>query len=260
MSHQEVKASFSWQYLILTIFTAGVISIVGIGVAKYFESKPTKELILYEGRLSNLINDDALPEDQIEANFFLKGDPKKKIESLFQKSFTVKNVGNEGVENLEITFAVEEKDAFLVDKPRIETEPKDIIKAISATKNKNLSNNKKHVWNISLLNRGESIIFKYSVYSERRIDNISFSALPRKKDWTISRRSLLTDKMKRITFIEYLISVPVFMILLLLLPLLLAIPIYRIEWNKNPEVREKYETFYRYYSTHYPPPIKELFQ
>lgn len=134
MVQEEVKASLSWKYLTLTLISAIIVSAVGIGVSKLYESRPVKEIVVYDGGQTNLLHDYALPKDQIEANYYLKGNPKKKIETLFLKISAIKNTGNEGAENLLVSFNLSEDKASLVSNPKIRTEPKEIIDAISVTK------------------------------------------------------------------------------------------------------------------------------
>jgi hypothetical protein len=260
MSEHEIKPSFSWRYLILTFITAIIVSGVGFGITKYFEAKPAKELIVYEDILSDLIDDAALTMNQIEATYYLKGDPKKKIECLFRKVVVIKNNGNEGVEDLSIIFSIKEDDAFLLDTPKIKSLPKDVIDAMSITKNESMSSNQKHVWNVALLNKDEALIFEYSAYSEKKLNNLTFSAIPRKKNWTVSHKSLFSEDKGRGLLFEFFLIGPGIFIFVALLFVLLMIPVYRREWHRNPEVREKYESLYMYYRKHFPPPILKFFK
>lgn len=258
---QEVKPSFSWKYLVLTLLTALIISAVGLTVSKLYQSRPVREIVVYDNGQINLLNDASLPKDQIEASYYLKGKPKKKIESLFLNLIAIKNAGNEGVENLNVTFNLKEDNAFLVSKPKIKTEPKEIIDAISVTKKEVESSDKKHVWNITLLNPGEAVLFEYSIYSQEKTENVTLSTSPRKKDWGVSSKSLIDNKKEVILPLDFLVgsAAPIFFILTIFL---IAIPFYFIQWNRRPDYRENYGSFIKFYMNHRPgklfdPPIQK---
>jgi hypothetical protein len=260
MSDKEIKPSFSYQYFVLTIISTVIVTGIIFFVTKYLESFPTKNIVVYETQSSNIIKN-SFPENKIEANYSLKGNPKKVIKSLFRKTFFIKNNGNEGIENLEITFATEGQKAILIDKPKIDSFPKYISNAISFNKIKNSSNNSKHVWNVNLLNKHESIIFEYYVYSEFILNDISFRAFPRQKNWDVTYENLLdkdNDESNYSNTYEFLTYIMVISILMLL-AIIITLPIYYKEWIKNDDLKLKYETFYQYYMNH-PLPIKQLFK
>jgi hypothetical protein len=248
---QEVKPSFSWKYLVLTLITALIISAVGLGVSKLYQSRPLKEIVVYDNGQINMLNDEALPTDQIEATYYLKGNPKKKIESLFLNLTAVKNAGNEGIENLLVTFNLKEDDAFLIS-PIIKAEPKGIIDAISITKKDGESTDKKHVWNISLLNPGESVIFEYTIYSQAKLKKIEFSATPRKKDWSVLSRSPLSQKKEGRSSLDWLLVGAAAPILFMIAIFIMAMPIYRFQWNRRPDYREQYGSFIEFYMRLHP--------
>lgn len=258
---EEIKPSFSLKYFILTLFTAAIVAVVGLGI-NYIALNSKKEIMVIEGIQIDLIRNFQLPEDKITAIYYFKNDPKRKIESLFKKGFIVKNNGNEGIENLEITFSLAEEDAALVETPDITSKPKDIIHAIEVIKDQKLSNQHKHVWNVSLLNPSESIIFDYNVYSESKIKQITFQIFPRKKDWEVTYNTIIDDLKKKMLTdaIKDIIIATLAIGALFAVIELLCLLIYLKEWKKNPEVRAIYITFKRYFNQHYPPPIKQLFK
>ena len=50
----------------------------------------------------------------------------------------------------------------------------------------------KDEWEVSLLNRHESITFAYIGYSTKEVNNASFTLVPRKKDWEVIREGVET--------------------------------------------------------------------
>lgn len=180
MPDTEIKPSFSGRYIVLTVITSVIIAGVTFGINTISKSKPVRQLVVYESSLADLMRGGTLPNSQIEAIYYLSGDPKKQINSLFRKTVTIKNVGNEGVENLSLTIGVEENEAFLVSSPMIESSPQNIKDALNLFKQDG-SSNKKHLWNIPLLNQGESLTFEYNIYSSQELNEVTFSAIPRKK-------------------------------------------------------------------------------
>lgn len=119
------------------------------------------------------------------------------------------------------------------------------------------------MWNVPLLNQGESLTFEYTIYSEKKLTGISFSTVPRKKDWDVSRENILASKTTRELFSSFFGGM---FTLVIALPLGLLIftrlmrPVYRKEWDRNPEIREKYESYDQYFYKHFPPPIVRYFQ
>lgn len=249
MSKEEVKPSFSLKYLLLTLVTTLIISGGGIGVAKLIENKPKKELAVIDGFQTSLINDQELLSNQIEAKYYLKGDPKKEISSLFRKRVTIENVGTEGVENLSITAVLRGEELLLVSDPKITTEPREIHHAISIKK-KSGSTDMKHEWLVSLLNPGESISFEYDVYSESEVDDIQLSIIPRKKDWTISKQIPSSNERESLAYFAAISGLTPVIFLLSLLAM--SLPVYRIQWNRREDFRERYSSFFRFWVDHKP--------
>jgi hypothetical protein len=201
----------------------------------------------------NLLNDDVIPKGEIEATYHLKGNPNKKISSLFLSTIALKNTGNEGAENVLITASLKGGNAKLIDHPKIKTDPKEIVDAITLTK-KDGSTTQKHIWNISLINPNESVIFDYFVYSENQIDAITLNVLPRKKDWKILKGSILSHEEKK-TSKEISTDIAIFggtSILLLFLILLMSLPIYYLQWMNRPDFRAEYRNFSAFYLFHRP--------
>lgn len=253
MSQDEIKPSFSLKYFILTIISTVVISGIGLLVSKYFESKPARVMDVIQYDQTNILNDPAFPYDQIEAKFTLKGNPNKKVATLFKKAVIIRNSGNEGAENILISATLLENNAKLVSSPTIKTEPKEIVNAISFTKSENCTDNKQ-TWNISLLNPGESVILEYFVYSDEKLSSINLNIVPRKKDWNIVNKSLLSQKPKDASetinkLMPIVVGAP---ILLMTIIFAIALPFYRYQWNRRPDYRERYGTFYSFYSNHRP--------
>lgn len=251
MAQEEIKPSFSLKYVVLTLFTTVIVSGVGLIVSKSYESRPSRELEVLQGDQVDLLNDPAFPKDQIEANYYLKGKPKKKVATLFRKVVVVRNAGNEGAESIFVSATLAETNAHMVTTPKIRTVPREIVDAISVTKGDSGTDNKQ-TWSISLLNPGESVIFEYFVYSEEKLSSINLSILARKKDWRVVNKSLLyqRDAMESLNkIITVAAGVPV---ALLFFILALSVPFYRYQWNRRPDYREKYGTFLGFYNRHRP--------
>lgn len=249
MDQSEIKPSFSFKYLVLTLLTTMIISAAGLGVTKLYESKPKKELGLINGFEINLLNDEELPKEVIEAKYFLKSDPKKEISTLFRKKVSIENLGNEGVENLNISAVIKGDKLFFASDPKITTSPKEIIDAIVITKG-NGSNSTKHDWVVSLLNPGEIIMFEYSVYSEESIKEVELNIIPRKKDWTITEQ--LSDISAKYSLARLTITAGLTPIVFILSLLLLSISVYRIQWVRRKDFRESYSNFFEFYMKHRP--------
>ena len=253
MVQKEIKPSFSLKYLLLTLLTTALVTAAGIGITKLFETKSNKELTVYIGDQVNLLNDDAIPKGEIEATYHLKGNPNKQISSLFLKTIAIKNTGNKGAENVLITASLNGSNAKLIDHPKIKTDPKEIIDAITLTKKDN-STTQKHIWNISLINPNESVILDYFVYSEKQIDAITLNVVPRKKDWKILKGSILSHEEKK-TPKEISTEIAIFggtSTFLILFFLLMSVPIYYLQWLNRPDFRSKYGYFFIFYSAHRP--------
>ena len=147
-----------------------------------------------------------------------------------------------------VTIILKESKAMLINIPKITSEPKNIIDVISLDKIKKESNNQKHVWKISLLNHGESIILDYNIYSKEKIDKITISILTRKKDWIVTNKSLFSNNdsifNSGIDYILVLLAAPIPLILSIFL---LALPLYGVSWLTRKEYHEFYNTFNDFY-------------
>ncbi len=248
MDQSEIKPSFSLKYLVLTFLTTIIISAVGLGLTKLYESKPKKQLTLINSFEINLLNDDSLPKEVIEAKYYLKGAPKKEIATLFRKKVSIQNTGNEGAENLHISAAIKGDKLFFVSDPKFSTTPEEIINAISVKKGKG-NNDIKHDWVVSLLNPGEIITLEYNVFSEEVPEKIELNIIPRKKDWVIIEQSTRKDdkySLKRILFAG---TTPIVLILQILM---LTVVVYRIQWLRRKDFRESYSSFFEFYMKHRP--------
>jgi hypothetical protein len=253
MTQEEVKPSFSLKYLVLTILSTAVISGIGLLITKALESKPIREIEVLESDQTNLLNDAAFPKDQIEASYTLKESQNKKIATLFRKVVVIRNSGNEGAENIPVTANLQESNAYLISAPKIKTEPKEIVDAISISKTENGTSNRQ-TWNISLLNPGEAVVFEYFVYSEEKLDSINLKIIPRKKDWTIANKSLLNrgEINSSTSLLKMILTAAGAMIAFLISVLLFAVPFYIFQWNKRQDYRQKYSTFSTFYAKHKP--------
>ena len=69
MTEKEVKPSFSLKYLVLTLLTTMIVSGIGLLISKIYESKPVKEMEVFQDGQVDIFNDDAFPKDLIEATY-----------------------------------------------------------------------------------------------------------------------------------------------------------------------------------------------
>jgi hypothetical protein len=262
MAQEDIKPSFSLKYFALTIISTVLISGIGLAISKAYESKQKREIEVIQDEEIDILNDSAFPRDHIEATYHLKGNPKKKVATLFRKVVVIRNAGSEGAENILVSAALAETEAHLVAAPKIRTQPKEIVDAIAISKGDSSAANKQ-TWNISLLNPGESVIFEYFVYSEQKLSSIKLTILPRKKDWTVVNKSILGQAPNtKETLIRSLTVVGGAPLALLLLVYVIAVPFYRYQWNRRPDYREKYGSFNAFYNRHRPwnlfaPPLPE---
>ncbi|RVU82879.1 hypothetical protein EOL70_20270 [Leucothrix sargassi] len=249
MNNNEVKPSFSLKYLLLTAITAAIVGGVGLGLSNLYESRPNQELTVANGYSLDVIGGASLPRDDFEVEYYLKGEERKKISSLFRKKVIMENSGNVGISELAITAVLKNDDAALIPQPKIESVPKNIVDAISISKDGN-STNKKHNWTISLINPGESISFDYTAFSEKDIDSISLEVIPRKKDLSIKYEELGLSKAT--SFGERILPSISLIILIVLSPLVVVFPFYLYQWGKRQDYRERYGSFIKFFNDHKP--------
>lgn len=249
METNEVKPSFSLKYILLTTLITLITAGISIAISKLYESRPNAEVTVSKGYSINVIGGTTLPNEKFEVEFYFKENKRTKILSLFRQKIIIANTGNVGISDLEVTASLKDEDLTLIDPPKLETSPPNIIDAVSVTKTEK-STTKKHYWIISLLNPGESISFDYSAFSEKYLDSISMEVIPRKKDVSIKYEELsLQDKSTPTKFILLVLKQ---MLIILILPLILALPIYIYQWIKRPDYREKYVDFLKFYMEHKP--------
>ena len=251
MTQEEIKPSFSLKYLALTLLSAIIMGGVALAISKIYESRPSRVIEISRDDPIDVLRGAGFPTDQIEANFYLKGSPEKKIASLFRNVIVIRNAGNEGAENILVSASLTQSDAHLVPGPKIRTEPRAIIDGIEFSRNDSSTTNKE-VWNISLLNPGEAVILEYFVYSERRLSSITLNILPRKKDWSVVNKSLFERDGSQTSFMSFFLVGNGVLFAILLAIFGLSFPLYRYQWNRRPDYREKYGAFRAFYNHHSP--------
>ncbi len=92
----EIKTSFSLRYLAITLLTALIMGGVSFVFSKFQQARPTREFTITQSGSVNLLNDEALPRDLIEVNYYLRGTTKKRIATLIRTGVSITNSGNEG--------------------------------------------------------------------------------------------------------------------------------------------------------------------
>lgn len=256
----EIKPSFSLRYFALTFLSTVIVAAAGLGITRVFTSKIDKTITIFEDQTTNLFSGVQLPNSQFEANYYLKNNDgsREEIHSLFRARSIVKNDGNEGIENLEITVALDNAEATLNNTPIINTEPKELTSAIALKLQNENSTNSKHKWTVSLLNPGESISFEYTIYSNSKLSNINCTITPRKKDWKTNRRSLIdTENEKELDITSIAVGIVFAVLLTPVLILLSAIPLYAFVWILREDYRLHYRNLIDFYWNHSP---KNLFE
>lgn len=197
---EKAKTSFIKKHL-GKIFFLIISAIITLAVSKIFTDSPSKELTVYDnGNISFIdnYNIDSPSKTHIKVMLFEKGNiAKKKLRSLFFKTISIKNTGNKGADNILVSICLEGDNIFLVDTPTIKTVPQEIISGLKVHKNASSTKNK-HIWNISLLNPMESIVFDYTIYSELGVKDFKINVLPRKKDWKVRNISVLNHRKKEL--------------------------------------------------------------
>ena len=192
MQKEEVKQSWSASYIILTIVLSIITGIIGYFIKNIFDRPERRVLTVTETQTENLLNIDQKVHDEIITSYTLRNTPSETIKSYFRYSATIHNDGDVGVEKLKVFVQVNGSDVILVKSPSITTVPPDIHQGITLQQNKKVTEVSKDEWEVSLLNRHESITFTYIGYSTKEINNASFRLVPRKKDWEVIREGTKT--------------------------------------------------------------------
>lgn len=91
------------KYVLLTLLTTVLVSLVGVFINNVFETKTSRELLVTSFPELNIIEAVKSPGQEIEAKYYLK-DSNMELLTLSRKSFTVKNVSDQGVDNLEVSL------------------------------------------------------------------------------------------------------------------------------------------------------------
>jgi hypothetical protein len=193
LQNEEVKPSWSFSYIALIIVLSIANIILGGILGKYFFDQPEKRILtVTETRTENLLNLDRKVYDEIITSYTLRNTPSETVKSYFRYSATIRNDGDMGVEKLKVFVQVNGSDIILVKSPSITTVPPDIHQGITLQQNKKVVEASKDEWEVSLLNRHESITFTYIGYSTKEVNNASFKLVPRKKDWEVIREGTKT--------------------------------------------------------------------
>ena len=187
---KEIKQSLSFKYFLIIILSSLIGGLITYGFSYYQElsSEQILNISLLDGR--NQVSKD-FNSNIIEANYILKKDSSK-INSFFTKTIVVTNTGKKGIEKLDIVINSNNQDIVLLERPLVETEPKDLIDFLKINYEYNSDN--KHIISIPLLNKDESIILKYNAYSPKTIAFLDLNAHVRKKDLKINKTNKFTAK------------------------------------------------------------------
>ncbi len=244
MSDSEIKPSFSPKYLSLIVVTAVIAATATALVNKIYESREVRQLAYDLGSDYHEIRGEPLFGEQIVAEYHLKAAPETRLKTLIRKQVRVENTGTKSAEDILFSAAIKEDGAMLVDKPGISTVPKEIVDGILVKKTA-ASDNKKHVWTISLLNPGESILFDYGIYSEAEVKAASLTVAVRKADWQIVSKSDLLSKKQSKTPLAINILLGALAGLAGVFPAVFIW--YAISWMARPKLQTKYLTFWQFW-------------
>ncbi|EOX3961137.1 hypothetical protein ACM9ER_004605 [Vibrio alginolyticus] len=244
----EVKASFSMKYVLLTLLTTVLVSLVGVFINNVFETKTSRGLLVTSFPELNIIEAVKSPGQEIEAKYYLK-DSNMELLTLSRKSFTVKNVSDQGVDNLEVSIAIETKSASLIKEPEITTSPKKIVDGIRVIKGEQ-SSDTKHQWTISLLNPGEAVTFSYSAFSDEPDAAITWNFVPRKMNWVVKENE--AGKNDTALALSRAATGLLTMMFILSFVYVLSLPIYYFQWRNREDFRTQYGSFLRFWNSHRP--------
>ena len=193
LQSEEVKQSWSFNYIALAIVVSIAQIILGGILGKYFFNRPEKRILtVTETQTENLLNIDQKVHEEIITSYTLRNTPSETIKSYFRYSATIRNDGDIGVEKLRVFVQANGSDVILVKSPSITTLPPDIRQGITLQQNRKIVEVSKDEWEVSLLNRQESIMFAYIGYSTKEVNNASFKLVARKKDWEMVREGVET--------------------------------------------------------------------
>ena len=182
---EEVKRSWSLNYILLTAVISVVTGIIGYSIDYFLNKPPTRVLQITGSQPKNLLELSPQVDKVIEANFSLKKESGVALRSFYQYSVSIKNVGDEAVENFPVVVGTGNKDVVLIKPPGIETNPSHLLSVIKLQRNEALVETFKDEWTIGLLNPDESVTFEYIAYSPKRVGRTEFQAVARAKDWEI---------------------------------------------------------------------------
>jgi len=242
---EEIKASFTLKYAILTVFTALAVGLVSYAIDFYLKTKPVKVLSVSHDLSANLV-ENKITHPEIESRHYFRGDENKEIKGLFKEIVTISNSGNEGIEDLSVTVSTSSDGAVLYKEPIIKTSPSSVKEAMQIDRQAELSNDKKHVWTVSLLNKGESLTFEYMVYSFEPMINAEFGVIPRKKDWEVVSLEKETVSSESNEIESVYKGIGIMLAGMLISLFLVNYPRWRNPWNQHPEIRTKYKSFLHY--------------
>jgi len=200
MPKHEIKPSFSFKYFLLLSIASIISASITYFFTNFFYSSPSYDITLSEYFSGNLVQLDPQVKAEVITQFRLKKQPKEILKAFYKYEFTIKNIDNEGIENLKIIVG-SNKDANLIE-PTITSNPKSLMKQNDFVK-RTFNNNMKNEWLINLLNKGESIKFEYVAYSSNLIENIKFYAIARAKNLRILKENYQNDT----TILFFIISI-----------------------------------------------------
>ncbi len=191
----------------------------------------------------NKVSDAAIPTSPMAVKYTLKANPKAEIESFFVFTFFVKNTSSHSIEDFDLVVSSNNADILFLDNPNIRTIPQEIAIGLSIRKQEERPN--KHRWHVDLLNAHESLVFEYSLYSQKLVKDVGIDVVPRKTGWAVVYDDSLLSRSGTALPIGIMVAAP---FITLALIILVVVILYRIKWNANPQLRANYANkFWAYF-------------
>jgi hypothetical protein len=183
---EEVKQSWSPKYILLILFVSLLTGGGGYGLKYLFDTRPKRILVVSPNQTGNLLDLSESVGKQLSSIFRLKNSPGSDVKSYFTYQASIRNAGNEAVEQLQISVEVRTDKVFLITPPQEKTNPKDLLTALAITGDaKDSTSQTKDTRVVSLLNPDEAISLEYVAYSTEKINDLNIVCVPRAKNWIV---------------------------------------------------------------------------
>lgn len=196
---KEVKPSWSWNYILLTLLISTLTGGIGYSFNYLFNKPPSRKFLIVESPPKNLVELSPQVDAEITAKFSLKKNPDIALKGFYQYSVTIKNIGSEGVENFPVVVDTGNDKIVLIKPPTIHTTPSHILPVSKPKSSPAVAETFKDEWEISLLNPEESITFEYIAYSAESLKDVKFLTVAGAKNLTVQYRKTDDDASQQLS-------------------------------------------------------------